>query len=116
MSTLSSDSASGKRILRQRRELPESAEPIKKRRRWPRRLIIALAGYALLMWVLPIVLAWTPLRNRALSMALPGLNGTITSGGASLGWFSPVEFRDVEIRDAAGNRLASAAAIRTDKT
>jgi hypothetical protein len=87
-----------------------------KKRGWPRRLAIALVGYALLMWVLPIVLAWTPLRNRALVMALPGLNGTVTSGGASLGWFSPVVFTDVEICDPAGNRLASAVAIRTDKT
>src|SRR5438094_7040248 len=116
MSTLSSDSASGKRILRQRRELPESAEPVKKRRRWPRRLAIALAGYALLMWVLPILLGWTPLRDKPLAMALPGLNGTVTSGSASLGWFSPVVYTNVEIRDPAGNLLASVAAIRTEKT
>ena len=68
------------------------------------------------MWLLPIVVAWTPLRNRALAMALPGLNGTITSGSASLGWFSPVVFTEVEIRDRDGNRLAGAATVRTDKT
>jgi translocation and assembly module TamB len=115
MSTLSSDAASGKRVGRKPIGPSSPAAPVK-RRRWPRRLAIALAGYALLMWVLPILLAWTPLRNRPLAMALPGLNGTITAGGASLGWFSPVVYTDVEIRDPADNLLVSAAAIRTEKT
>lgn len=117
MSTLSSDSKSsrsGKPSSGKRTALASAKSP--KKRRWPRRLAIALAGYALLMWVLPILVAWTPLRNRALAMALPGLNGTITSGGASLGWFSPVVFTEVEIRDRAGNRLVTAAAARSDKT
>lgn len=116
MSTISPDSA-GKPAKPRSAKSPSAKEAAAKpRRRWPRRIAIALAGYALLMWVLPIVLAWTPLRNKALTAALPGLNGTITSGGASLGWFSPVVFTDLEIRDPSGNLLASAAAARTEKT
>ncbi|HEV3418625.1 MAG TPA: DUF748 domain-containing protein, partial [Pirellulales bacterium] len=116
MAIASSDSNSSKRSTRPQAAAKSAAPAAKRPRRWPRRVLIALAGYALLMWALPILLAWTPLRNRPLAMALPGLNGTVTSGGASLGWFSPVVFSDVEIRDAAGNLLISAAAIRTDKT
>ncbi len=117
MATTSSDSSSTQRMKRRpgKEEKPKGA-PSAKRRRWPRRIAIALTGYAILMWVLPIVLAWTPLRNKALSTALPGLNGTITSGGASLGWFSPVVFTDVEIRDTSGNLLVTAATVRTEKT
>ncbi len=114
MASVSPDSASAKRSKR-RQVRPTTAKDVKPRRRWPRRLAIALAGYALLMWALPILLAWTPLRDRALAMALPGLNGTISSGGASLGWFSPVVFTNVEIRDSAGKVLVSAAKVSTDK-
>ncbi len=115
MPSVSPDSASAKRS----KQRPLAAPPTKNdkpRRRWPRRLAIALTGYAILMWALPILLGWTPLRDRALAMALPGLNGTITSGGASLGWFSPVVFTDVEIRDPAGKVLVSAAKVSTDKS
>ena len=115
MASVSPDSASAKRSKR-RPPRPTTAKDVKPRRRWPRRLAIALAGYALLMWALPILLAWTPLRDRALAMALPGLNGTISSGGASLGWFSPVVFTNVEIRDSAGKVLVSAAKVSTDKS
>ena len=78
--------------------------------------MIALVGYTALMWALPIVVAWTPLRDRPLLMALPNLNGTIRSGSATLGWFSPVVFENVEIYDRSGKLLVSAATIRTDKT
>ena len=84
-------------------------------RHWRRRLLLMVVGVLLILWVLPIGLAYSPLRNQPLALALPGINGTIVSGSASFGWFAPIVYNNVEVRDTAGNVVLSVAAIRSEK-
>ena len=77
---------------------------------------LGLIGLGVLVWLVPLLLACTAARDWPLRQALAGMKGTIRSGSASLGWFSPVVYSDVQLRDAAGNLLASAATVSGQKT
>ncbi len=44
------------------------------------------------------------------------MNGSVNVGGASLGWFSPVELRDVVITDEAGRAILTAPKITSQKS
>ena len=93
-----------------------TAPPVSRRRRWLRRLLplvmVLLAG----AWFAPAVVAKTSLRNRFARMALADLHGSVDVGGASLGWFSPVELRDVTIKDEAGRTVVSVSKITSQKS
>ena len=89
-------------------------EKVRKPHRWRRRLAFA-AALAALVWFAPAIVSHTSLAGWPLRHALAGINGSVSAGGASFGWLSPVEFRDVQIRDAQGNLLLSAATIRSSK-
>jgi hypothetical protein len=80
-----------------------------------RRLVMA-AMLAVGLWFAPALAGRTSLGDWPLRQALPGINGTITSGGRTFGWLSPIEYRDVQIHDASGNVLATVAVIRTEKS
>ncbi len=83
--------------------------------KWRRRTLIAGGTVVVGLWLLPIALAWTSLRNQPIVVALSGINGTLSSRSASFGWFSPIVYNDVEIRDAAGNVVLTVAEIRSDR-
>jgi hypothetical protein len=70
----------------------------------------------LCVWFAPVIAAKTGLRNRFAREALANLHGSVEVGGASLGWFSPVELRDVIIKDEAGRTLASVPKITSQKS
>lgn len=95
--------------------LPPRAAP-RRRRRW----LVLIAGASILMvlavWLAPAVVARTPLRNRLVQRATADLRGTVTVGGASLGWFSPVELRDVTVTDSTGRTLLAAPKITSSKS
>jgi hypothetical protein len=82
------------------------------RKRWLAVLVVSLC----VVFFAPNLVALTPLRNLPLQMVLSGIEGTIRSGGASLGWFSTVEYRDVEIRDREGTLVAHVPVITADRT
>ena len=53
------------------------------------RLLISTAvTLVVLVVALPYIAAVQPFRDGALRMVLPPVDGRVTSGGASLGWFS----------------------------
>jgi hypothetical protein len=64
----------------------------------------------------PAVVALTSLRDMPLAMVFEGIDGTIRSSGASLGWFSAVEYRNVEIHDRQGSLLARVPAVTVERT
>lgn len=68
------------------------------------------------VWCAPIVLSQPMIAEQVLPCAIPGFAGHIALGGASLGWFSPIELRDVEVRDEQGDLLFHAARISNEKT
>ncbi len=92
------------------------APPPRRRRRWLRRLLGLLTLLTLLIAFAPVIVAHTPLRNRIARVALADLHGSIDVGGASLGWFSTVELRDVVIKDSEGRTLLTAAKITSSKS
>jgi len=76
------------------------ANTARKPRRWRKRLIGLLILLGVGVWVAPVAVARTGLRNRIARDALADLRGTVEVGGASLGWFSSLELRDVVVKDA----------------
>ncbi len=72
-------------------------------------LVLGVAAY-----FAPTIIARTPLRNTLVRAALQ-LDGTITLGATSLGWFSSVVVNDIEIRDADGDLAVQVAQLRTAK-
>src|SRR5579884_2315220 len=75
------------------------------RSRWKRRLLAACIALVCLLVLSPILIAGTPLRNWLLAHALPHFQGSIRIGSASVGWFRPPIFTDIEIHDSAGRML-----------
>jgi hypothetical protein len=97
---------------------PATGEPATppKRKSWAFRygslaMLVLLIGTT---YLAPMIVANTPLRDWVLQAALK-LDGTVSLGSLSLGWFSSVVAEDLEIRDAAGDALVKVAMLRTDK-
>jgi translocation and assembly module TamB len=61
--------------------------------RW---LVGGLVLFCLLLFA-PVIVAWSPLRQQILSQALPNYNGNMEIGSASLGWFSNIRLKNVQI-------------------
>src|SRR5688572_24215156 len=75
----------------------------KRRRRVPRIILGLFVLLALGVWFAPTIIARTSLRNHIVRNAAHDLNGTLDVGDASLGWFSPIELRDVTLTDPQGH-------------
>ncbi len=81
-----------------------------------RRVLVVLALLLALVYFAPNLLALTSFRNVPLSVVFEGIEATITSGSASLGWFSQVVYRDVEIRDREGELVLTVGEVTGEKT
>ncbi|NUQ64399.1 MAG: hypothetical protein HUU20_18180 [Pirellulales bacterium] len=69
----------------------------------PRRWIWTLVAVVLLvLWLLPMLAAKSPVVGWVLNSASADLNGTLHLRSISLGWLSPVRVSDVELRDPDG--------------
>ncbi len=86
------------------------------RRRWLRNVVLLTTALVIVALVLPTLIAYTPLRNAPLRFVLQGMHGTVQSGGASLSWFGPVQYTDIEIRDARGEVLLTVPKIESDRS
>src|SRR6516225_10439713 len=89
---------------------------IARRSKWKIRLFGLLLALLVLVIVSPILVARTPLRNWIAARVLASLRGQIQIGGASLGWFTPPVFTEVEVRDTTGRTLLRAPRIEGDKS
>ncbi len=87
--------------------------PGRRRRRW-RLAVVALVPVALL-WLLPAIVAHSPLLDWVLDAATADLAGTVEIRSASLGWFSPVVIEGIEVRGADEETVLKAAGLRGDK-
>jgi translocation and assembly module TamB len=90
--------------------------PRKRRRRWPKVLLGLFVLLLLGAWFVPAIVAKTTLRNWAARKALADLKGTVEVGGASAGWFSPIELRDVTVKDAQGRTLLAVPKVTSSKS
>src|SRR5262245_30335515 len=73
-----------------RKAAGEDAQPQPRPGRWRRRLLIALALLATLVWFAPAILVRTPAVAWGLKQATADLAGEAQIGSVSLGWLSPV--------------------------
>ncbi len=81
-----------------------------------RKLLICLALLAIIIALLPTIIAKTPLCNSLLSAAVPGNSVHVSVGGASLSWISGPALSGIQVNDSAGNPLLTADAITLDRT
>ncbi|MGD9723292.1 MAG: hypothetical protein AB7O59_18335 [Pirellulales bacterium] len=87
-----------------------------------RRKSHAFRNFALVMFCLllvagyfaPTIIAKSPLCDWLVQTAVAP-NGSIHVGSASLGWFSPIDVANVELRDAAGESVASVKSLKSEK-
>lgn len=96
---------------------PAPAAPaVRKPRRWLRRFAVLLVALLVLGWFAPTLLVRAGLLNTVVAKATAKLNGTVTVGGASLGWFSPVVLHDVKLLDANGRPVLTAPTVESSKS
>lgn len=93
----------------------KAAAPRRSRWRWLVRLLPVAMLLVLVVWFAPMIVAKTELRNRFARQALADVHGSVEVGGASLGWLSPVELRDVVVKDEAGRTVLTAPKITSQK-
>ena len=80
-----------------------------------RKLITLLVVAVVLVALLPMIIAKTPLRNVIISAVVPSDAIRVSVGGASLGWLSGPSLAAVQVNDSAGNELISADSITVDR-
>src|SRR5438874_9557450 len=85
-------------------------------RYWGRRILLAALGLLLLIWAAPVIAAWTPFVSWMSGKASDSINGSVTVGSASLGWFSPIILSNVEVRDADDQLVAQVPRIEGDRS
>ena len=77
--------------------------------------LAALAVLGATAWMAPTVLVLTSLRDRPLEALFAGIDGSIASGSARWNWIHGIEFRDVILRDRAGNATALVPRVVIDR-
>lgn len=96
-----------------RRTEPRTAPPARRRRtKW---LLGAAGALLVLLWLLPVLIAHSPLLNWIVGMATSDLRGEVRIGSASLGWFSPIRLENVEVRAEDGETLAVVPRVSGDR-
>jgi hypothetical protein len=88
----------------------------RRRRRWWRRLPLIVGLLSLTVWMLPTLIAVTPLRNVVLNMAQSQLPDGMTVGSARLSWTEPVQLNDVRVEDQAGREVLHVERIESEET
>ncbi len=89
--------------------------PEPRRRRFPRRLIVLTGLLLLVVYLLPVIIAHTPLLDFVVHTATADLQGRATVESASLGWFAPVRLQGIEVRDPGGEVVLTAVEVSGDK-
>lgn len=94
----------------------EPTPPVPPPRRRRRIIVGGCLILLLLLWMLPAIIARTPLVDSMLAGATAELNGSLTLESVSLGWFSPVVARGVELRDEQDRPVLEAAELTGDRS
>ncbi len=78
-----------------------------RKRRWLRVVWVGGIGVGILLWLLPSLVAHSFLLNWIVGYLAADFQGQIRVGGATLGWFSPLVLRQIEVQESSGRPLAS---------
>jgi hypothetical protein len=68
------------------------------------------------VWLAPIMVAHSPLLHWVLARAAVDLHGSVSTGSASLGWFSPVGLSELEVRDTDGKLVLKVPAVTSERS
>ncbi len=79
----------------------------KRKRSAARWLLLLLVLVIAATWFAPTLLMKSNWRNRLVPWALPDFPGRVVIGSATVGWFQPIELRDIVIWDAEDQPIAS---------
>lgn len=81
-----------------------------------RKLVVLLVVVAALVIFAPTIVLNTPLRQRALTAAVPPAVGKLSVENLSIGWLTPLSATQVTLVDNEGNRLADVQRLTIDRT
>jgi len=95
--------------------VPQGPAPKRRRSTW-KRLLAAFAVFVVLVWLLPSIVANSPLLNPILGSVAADLKGKVTARSASLGWLSSLKLSGIEICDEQGQTLLDVPEIRGDRS
>jgi len=96
-------------------EKPTPAKPPRQKRRRLTAFAVIILGLALLVGLLPTIIAHTPLITYFIRRAAM-LDGTIKLGSASIGWFSSASVSGIVICDAQGETVLEADRLTSDRS
>ena len=99
------------RRKRSERELYESDPPRRKRKKWPWALMLILV----LVLLLPNLIGWLGLQQRAIDVALADFRGRVSAEQVSLGWFQTVKLTNVSAVDPQGSPLFEVSRVTTSR-
>jgi hypothetical protein len=80
------------------------------------RLLVFFVIVVVVVAALPTIVAKSPLRNSLIAFAVPDGSLRVTVADASLGWFSAPAMSGIDIRDSAGQQLATVEAVRMSRS
>lgn len=89
---------------------------VKRERRGLSRGLILLVLMAIGVYFLPDLVGRTSLRQSVPQLLLPNWRGSVALGETSLGWFVPIDIRNLILRDREGQTLATVDHLRSSKT
>ncbi len=98
---------------------PDAQPPAPQRkRRSPGRWLMgaALVAVVLLVWLMPALVANSPLLGWFVGSLAPDLRGTVTTQSAALSWFSAPRLQGIEIHDERGEPVLAIDELRSDRS
>lgn len=98
------------------RPTPPVADGRPPRGRWKRRLVVLAIMALVCVGAAPWLIGHSFLRDALLSYALSDLKGSVSTGDASLGWFSPIAVSELEIRDVQGQTVLAVPEMSGERT
>ena len=107
--------ASSKRARRRAAEFEDEPVRPRRRRRWLFSATV-LVGLPAVLWFAPSIIGVGPILNRLVARATRDFQGSVSIGGASLGWLSPIVISNVDVRGAEGKQIVTIPLVVSSKT
>jgi translocation and assembly module TamB len=93
---------------------PTSPSPQKKSHAFRNGCLVMLVLLTVGAYFAPVIIATTPLGHWIVQQAAP-VEGSLSLGPMSLGWFSPISVEKIELRDPAGNSVLTVESFTSEK-
>ena len=100
-----------RRRRREQRESQREEKEFRRKRRWPWFLLL----FGIFLFLLPNLIGWFGLQQKAIDYALSDFNGHISVEDVSLGWVQPIKLSNLKAVDPNGNPIFEAASVTSTK-